>query len=380
MYKLISSMGKVYLYKDKKLIREEEGSFWKINEENYISENKSKNRAFKNTILDFSHNYFLVDENVSKVYEENEEEAFYIDKNILALDKICTNIYADQGDLRFKDGNLLIVKKDEIYILDEKKEKVYSLKAQDLKVDSFKKAHFIQRGNFGESHLLIVAEKNLSLVLEVSPITKEILMEINYKNANLIGDINDFLFKNCKRADAKRIGSDTFLVLNDFGLIYKFNKDKHLTDFLFLKDPIDYCYFSEKEINLDFGKPVWQYLKLYGNLQEKQAAGKAKKINDSGSTILNYKNFYSHKKDCLIIFGSQNCIHCEGALEIIKDAHKEMNFVSYYMDLTNESLIREKFKIRAYPTSIIFKGGKEFKRFTGKINYDDLLDALEEVW
>lgn len=133
MYKLISSMGKVFLYKDKKLIREEEGSFWKINEKNYISENKSKNRVFKNTILDFSHNYFLVDENVSKIYEENEEEAFYIDKNILALDKICGNIYADQGDLRFKDGNLLIVKKDEIYILDEKKREGIFFKSSRFK-------------------------------------------------------------------------------------------------------------------------------------------------------------------------------------------------------------------------------------------------------
>lgn len=376
---LISSSNNLYEYNEGKLNKIKKGSFWKKSGPNYVYKDAYHGKEkleFKGNVIDFSEDYFIVKTRFFQMYKGTDlVRTFKFDVNSIQVLK--ENIYSRQGDMRFAPGNILIGSPEFVAIYDESLNPLYEVTALELGVNEIIDARMIAEGQKGAGHLRIIAKDNLT-VLEINPITKIAYSTINFKTMGLIEGINDYAFNVKNRAQVLNVEDKVVLVLNDLGIIlvydeyYKFQEKIEL-----LKTPIDYvttCFDGVDEIEEDDYR---QYIDMYGSRMEHENMRRMDKINKTGTSVLNMDDLVE-LTDGVIIYGSRDCVHCEGAIDMVSDAHKEFDFKSYYMDLSDEEMYRKEKDIKSYPTTVILKNGEEKHRFVGKLNYEDFLEKLEE--
>lgn len=376
---LISSSNYLYEYNEGKLNKIKKGSFWKKSGPNYVYKDAYHGKEkleFKGNVIDFSEDYFIVKTRFFQMYKGTDlVRTFKFDVNSIQVLK--ENIYSKQGDMRFAPGNILIGSPEFVAIYDESLNPLYEVTALELGVNEIIDARMIAEGQKGAGHLRIIAKDNLT-VLEINPITKIAYSTINFKTMGLIEGINDYAFNVKNRAQVLNVEDKVVLVLNDLGIIlvydeyYKFQEKIEL-----LKTPIDFltpCFDGVDEIEEDDYR---QYIDMYGSRMEHENIRRMDKINKTGTSVLNMDDL-QELTDGVIIYGSRDCVHCEGAIDMVSDAHKEFDFKSYYMDLSDEEMYRKEKDIKSYPTTVILKDGQEKHRFVGKLNYEDFLEKLEE--
>lgn len=376
---LISSSNYIYEYNEGKLNKIKKGSFWKKSGPNYVYKDAYHGKEkleFKGNVIDFSEDYFIVKTRFFQMYKGTDlVRTFKFDVNSIQVLK--ENIYSRQGDMRFAPGNILIGSPEFVAIYDESLNPLYEVTALELGVNEIIDVRMIAEGQKGAGHLRIIAKDNLT-VLEINPITKIAYSTINFKTMGLIEGINDYAFNVKNRAQVLNVEDKVVLVLNDLGIIlvydeyYKFQEKIEL-----LKTPIDFltpCFDGVDEIEEDDYR---QYIDMYGSRMEHENIRRMDKINKTGTSVLNMDDL-QELTDGVIIYGSRDCVHCEGAIDMVSDAHKEFDFKSYYMDLSDEEMYRKEKDIKSYPTTVILKDGQEKHRFVGKLNYEDFLEKLEE--
>lgn len=376
---LISSSNYLYEYNEGKLNKIKKGSFWKKSGPNYVYKDAYHGKEkleFKGNVIDFSEDYFIVKTRFFQMYKGTDlVRTFKFDVNSIQVLK--ENIYSRQGDMRFAPGNILIGSPEFVAIYDESLNPLYEVTALELGVNEIIDVRMIAEGQKGAGHLRIIAKDNLT-VLEINPITKIAYSTINFKTMGLIEGINDYAFNVKNRAQVLNVEDKVVLVLNDLGIIlvydeyYKFQEKIEL-----LKTPIDFltpCFDGVDEIQEDDYR---QYIDMYGSRMEHENIRRMDKINKTGTSVLNMDDL-QELTDGVIIYGSRDCVHCEGAIDMVSDAHKEFDFKSYYMDLSDEEMYRKEKDIKSYPTTVILKDGQEKHRFVGKLNYEDFLEKLEE--
>ncbi|WP_308552731.1 thioredoxin family protein [uncultured Peptoniphilus sp.] len=376
---LISSSNYLYEYNEGKLNKIKKGSFWKKSGPNYVYKDAYHGKEkleFKGNVIDFSEEYFIVKTRFFQMYKGTDlVRTFKFDVNSIQVLK--ENIYSRQGDMRFAPGNILIGSPEFVAIYDESLNPLYEVTALELGVNEIIDARMIAEGQKGAGHLRIIAKDNLT-VLEINPITKIAYSTINFKTMGLIEGINDYAFNVKNRAQVLNVEDKVVLVLNDLGIIliydeyYKFQEKIEL-----LKTPIDFltpCFDGVDGIVEDDYR---QYIDMYGSRMEHENIRRMDKINKTGTSVLNMDDL-QELTDGVIIYGSRDCVHCEGAIDMVSDAHKEFDFKSYYMDLSDEEMYRKEKDIKSYPTTVILKDGQEKHRFVGKLNYEDFLEKLEE--
>ena len=376
---LISSSNYLYEYNEGKLNKIKKGSFWKKSGPNYVYKDTYHGKEkleFKGNVIDFSEDYFIVKTRFFQMYKGVDlVRTFKFDVNSIQVLK--ENIYSRQGDMRFAPGNILIGSPEFVAIYDESLNPLYEVTALELGVNEIIDARMIAEGQKGAGHLRIIAKDNLT-VLEINPITKIAYSTINFKTMGLIEGINDYAFNVKNRAQVLNVEDKVVLVLNDLGIIlvydeyYKFQEKIEL-----LKTPIDFltpCFDGVDGIEEDDYR---QYIDMYGSRMEHENIRRMDKINKTGTSVLNMDDL-QELTDGVIIYGSRDCVHCEGAIDMVSDAHKEFDFKSYYMDLSDEEMYRKEKDIKSYPTTVILKDGQEKHRFVGKLNYEDFLEKLEE--
>ena len=115
-----------------------------------------------------------------------------------------------------------------------------------------------------------------------------------------------------------------------------------------------------------------------------------KKINNMPATpdhtnikILNNKNFKTQVKSGLVMvdFWATWCGPCKmvaPTLNSIAETESEKIKVAK-VNVDKEQQIAQKFKIRSIPTMVIFKNGKEVKRFTGIKSKKFLMSEVEPL-
>lgn len=376
---LISSSNNLYEYNEGKLNKIKKGSFWKKSGPNYVYKDAYHGKEkleFKGNVIDFSEDYFIVKTRFFQMYKGTDlVRTFKFDVNSIQVLK--ENIYSRQGDMRFAPGNILIGSPEFVAIYDESLNPLYEVTALELGVNEIIDVRMIAEGQKGAGHLRIIAKDNLT-VLEINPITKIAYSTINFKTMGLIEGINDYAFNVKNRAQVLNVEDKVILVLNDLGIIlvydeyYKFQEKIEL-----LKTPIDFltpCFDGVDGIEEDDYR---QYIDMYGSRMEHENIRRMDKINKTGTSVLNMDDL-QELTDGVIIYGSRDCVHCEGAIDMVSDAHKEFDFKSYYMDLSDEEMYRKEKDIKSYPTTVILKDGQEKHRFVGKLNYEDFLEKLEE--
>ncbi len=376
---LISSSNYLYEYNEGKLNKIKKGSFWKKSGPNYVYKDAYHGKEkleFKGNVIDFSEDYFIVKTRFFQMYKGTDlVRTFKFDVNSIQVLK--ENIYSRQGDMRFAPGNILIGSPEFVAIYDESLNPLYEVTALELGVNEIIDVRMIAEGQKGAGHLRIIAKDNLT-VLEINPITKIAYSTINFKTMGLIEGINDYAFNVKNRAQVLNVEDKVVLVLNDLGIIlgydeyYKFQEKIEL-----LKTPIDFltpCFDGVDGIEEDDYR---QYIDMYGSRMEHENIRRMDKINKTGTSVLNMDDL-QELTDGVIIYGSRDCVHCEGAIDMVSDAHKEFDFKSYYMDLSDEEMYRKEKDIKSYPTTVILKDGQEKHRFVGKLNYEDFLEKLEE--
>lgn len=376
---LISSSNYLYEYNEGKLNKIKKGSFWKKSGPNYVYKDAYHGKEkleFKGNVIDFSEDYFIVKTRFFQMYKGTDlVRTFKFDVNSIQVLK--ENIYSRQGDMRFAPGNILIGSPEFVAIYDESLNPLYEVTALELGVNEIIDVRMIAEGQKGAGHLRIIAKDNLT-VLEINPITKIAYSTINFKTMGLIEGINDYAFNVKNRAQVLNVEDKVVLVLNDLGIIlvydeyYKFQEKIEL-----LKTPIDFltpCFDGVDEIEEDDYR---QYIDMYGSRMEHENIRRMDKINKTGTSVLNMDDL-QELTDGVIIYGSRDCVHCEGAIDMVSDAHNEFDFKSYYMDLSDEEMYRKEKDIKSYPTTVILKDGQEKHRFVGKLNYEDFLEKLEE--
>lgn len=376
---LISSSNYLYEYNEGKLNKIKKGSFWKKSGPNYVYKDAYHGKEkleFKGNVIDFSEDYFIVKTRFFQMYKGTDlVRTFKFDVNSIQVLK--ENIYSRQGDMRFAPGNILIGSPEFVAIYDESLNPLYEVTALELGVNEIIDVRMIAEGQKGAGHLRIIAKDNLT-VLEINPITKIAYSTINFKTMGLIEGINDYAFNVKNRAQVLNVEDKVVLVLNDLGIIlvydeyYKFQEKIEL-----LKTPIDFltpCFDGVDGIEEDDYR---QYIDMYGSRIEHENIRRMDKINKTGTSVLNMDDL-QELTDGVIIYGSRDCVHCEGAIDMVSDAHREFDFKSYYMDLSDEEMYRKEKDIKSYPTTVILKDGQEKHRFVGKLNYEDFLEKLEE--
>lgn len=376
---LISSSNYIYEYNEGKLNKIKKGSFWKKSGPNYVYKDAYHGKEkleFKGNVIDFSEDYFIVKTRFFQMYKGTDlVRTFKFDVNSIQVLK--ENIYSRQGDMRFAPGNILIGSPEFVAIYDESLNPLYEVTALELGVNEIIDVRMIAEGQKGAGHLRIISKDNLT-VLEINPITKIAYSTINFKTMGLIEGINDYAFNVKNRAQVLNVEDKVVLVLNDLGIIlvydeyYKFQEKIEL-----LKTPIDFltpCFDGVDGIEEDDYR---QYIDMYGSRMEHENIRRMDKINKTGTSVLNMDDL-QELTDGVIIYGSRDCVHCEGAIDMVSDAHKEFDFKSYYMDLSDEEMYRKEKDIKSYPTTVILKDGQEKHRFVGKLNYEDFLEKLEE--
>ena len=99
--------------------------------------------------------------------------------------------------------------------------------------------------------------------------------------------------------------------------------------------------------------------------------------------VLTDKNFQFQTKNKVILvdFWAEWCAPCRMMAPVLNDVAGELNGNAYVGKVNVEEYgsLAQQFQIRNIPTMILFKDGKEVRRFVGVKNKEFLLQQINEV-
>lgn len=97
--------------------------------------------------------------------------------------------------------------------------------------------------------------------------------------------------------------------------------------------------------------------------------------------VLNSNNFTAVTKRGIVVvdFWAPWCAPCKMMAPILNDiAESEPDITVAKLNVDNQQQLASKFAIRGIPTMVIFKNGKEVKRFTGVKTKSVILNEVEK--
>lgn len=98
---------------------------------------------------------------------------------------------------------------------------------------------------------------------------------------------------------------------------------------------------------------------------------------------LNDKNFQQQTKNKVVLvdFWATWCAPCRMMAPVLNDVAGELKGNAFVgkIDIQKYESMAQKFKVRSIPTLILFKNGKEVKRFVGIKSKDFLLKEIEKI-
>lgn len=97
--------------------------------------------------------------------------------------------------------------------------------------------------------------------------------------------------------------------------------------------------------------------------------------------VLNSNNFAAITKRVIVVvdFWAPWCAPCKMMAPILNDiAESEPDITIAKLNVDNQQQLAAKFAIRGIPTMVIFKNGKEVKRFTGVKTKSVILNEVEK--
>ena len=108
------------------------------------------------------------------------------------------------------------------------------------------------------------------------------------------------------------------------------------------------------------------------------------KVADHASILtLTDKNFQQQTKNKVVLvdFWAEWCAPCKMMAPVLNDVANELTGNSYVGKLNVEQFqsMAQQFKVRSIPSLILFKNGKEVKRFVGIKQKDFLLKEIKSV-
>jgi len=108
------------------------------------------------------------------------------------------------------------------------------------------------------------------------------------------------------------------------------------------------------------------------------------KVADHANILtLTDKNFQQQTKNKVVLvdFWAEWCAPCKMMAPVLNDVANELNGNSHVGKLNIEQYqsMAQQFNVRSIPTLILFKNGKEVKRFVGIKQKDFLLNEIQSV-
>ncbi len=97
-------------------------------------------------------------------------------------------------------------------------------------------------------------------------------------------------------------------------------------------------------------------------------------------TTSEFDNVISGSKFVLIDFSSPGCAPCKKVppvLEEIINEKNELDIAAYEVDVTESTEIAQKLFIMGVPTVVVYKDGKEVKRFNSVPKKDKIIKLLK---
>lgn len=94
-------------------------------------------------------------------------------------------------------------------------------------------------------------------------------------------------------------------------------------------------------------------------------------------------NFQQQTKNKIVLvdFWASWCAPCRMLAPILNDVSKELSGNSFVgkVNIEEQQLLAQKFKVRSIPTTILFKNGKEIHRFVGVKQKDFFLKEIKKA-
>lgn len=96
-------------------------------------------------------------------------------------------------------------------------------------------------------------------------------------------------------------------------------------------------------------------------------------------SLIHYEKDFNEltKKEAVVDFYATWCGPCKMFGPIFEEVSKEKNVNFVKLDVDNFSDIAREYGVMSIPTIIVFRDGKEVKRFTGFMSKEDFLDFLK---
>lgn len=94
--------------------------------------------------------------------------------------------------------------------------------------------------------------------------------------------------------------------------------------------------------------------------------------------LINYESGFEKliEKEAVVDFYATWCGPCKMFGPIFEDVSNEKNINFVKLDVDKYSDIARKYGVMSIPTIILFKDGKEVKRYTGFMSKDDFINFL----
>ena len=93
---------------------------------------------------------------------------------------------------------------------------------------------------------------------------------------------------------------------------------------------------------------------------------------------INIQNEIKNNQILVVDFGAEWCGPCQDLAQVFGNIGKNIKDVKFAkVDLAKDESLGESYKIKNYPTVVIFKQGKEAKRFEGFVSEQDLTNKIK---